>query len=351
MMRSGFQKSGAIPFFALLIFSLLSLVPSLAKEWDYYSRPFAHIGYVRGEPRHTSRDKDGWVDVRSPFRIAGGQSKPWSVDDKRPAYLDSNSRPRQPPTDAPPRSSFEAAAILDSDSITYSVQYSSAFRRGVRALQALIIRKTDDSLAIHSFPAERDTASVDQSSPSRNSPYANSSAKMIPSHEEDLFLFIPIGSGDRTISDTTDLVRMPKWLLSCVWSSWQQACRVGNDYMDTVTGRDRFRDPAVTTSSNCSEIVKSEDSSQPRDSRREAHLKYALNSASATEKHEQAEARGSAALTQSIDALAQPSAAPTATTTAMEQLKVVEGQAEPGRVRSGSCMAIVLAIVAGVMWF
>lgn len=33
MMRSGLQKPGAIPFLTLILFSLLSLVPSLSGSW------------------------------------------------------------------------------------------------------------------------------------------------------------------------------------------------------------------------------------------------------------------------------------------------------------------------------
>jgi hypothetical protein len=33
-MRSGLQKPGTVPFLALVLFSLFSLMPTLAKEWD-----------------------------------------------------------------------------------------------------------------------------------------------------------------------------------------------------------------------------------------------------------------------------------------------------------------------------
>jgi hypothetical protein len=45
-MRSGLQKPGTVPFLALVLFSLLSLMPTLAKEWDlsldFYS---VHLAY------------------------------------------------------------------------------------------------------------------------------------------------------------------------------------------------------------------------------------------------------------------------------------------------------------------
>ncbi|RAH48241.1 uncharacterized protein BO95DRAFT_60733 [Aspergillus brunneoviolaceus CBS 621.78] len=352
MMRSGLQKPGAIPFLALLIFSLLSLVPSLAKEWDYLL-PFGHIGYLRSEPRYVSRDKAGLVDARPRLRMVGGQPRPWSLEEDRSTYLDRKSRPRRPLTDAPPRSSFEAAAILDSDPVTYTVQESSAFRRGVRAFKALVTRQTDDPQAVPSFPSDSDAPVTDQTSPRLGPHHANTSVHLTPPHNEDFHLLASGNEGGgRTMLDTTKLVELPSWFLSCVLTSWQQACRVGNDYIETVIGRQGLRNTAATTSSNCSEVMNSDGSPQPWDPRNESHTKHAVPPALATdETQRQAFAQKPSALTQTIDASVQATTPPTATLTATEQSKVVEHQAEPERVRSGSCMAIVLAIVAGVMWF
>ncbi|RAL10406.1 uncharacterized protein BO97DRAFT_426423 [Aspergillus homomorphus CBS 101889] len=345
-MRSGLQKPGAIPFLALLIFSLLSLVPSLAKDWDYHNLPFGHIGYLRSETRHISRAKDSWADVRSRLRMTGGQSKSWLIEGYRQTNPDRKSRPRRPPTDAPSRGSFEAPAILDSDPMAYLAQdSSSAFTRGVRALKALVIRQLDDPQLNPSFPAEIDSSTGQLST--RLSPlFANTSLNVALSHNEDLSrLTSGGGDGDRTIIDTTNLVDVPKWLLSCVRTSWQQACRVGSGYVEIVTGLYGYRDVAGTTSCNCSETMNTNDSSRPRGSRKEAPLGGSLP-ALPMDENTQAGATTSAVLTESVAAPTQPPP-PTAT----EQPKAVERQAEPERMRSGSCMAIVIAIVAGVMWF
>ncbi|PYH87164.1 hypothetical protein BO82DRAFT_4249 [Aspergillus uvarum CBS 121591] len=351
MMRSGLQKPGTIPFLALLIFSLLSLVPSLAKEWDYLL-PFGHIGYLRSEPQYVSRDKDGLVDARPRLRTVGAQPRPWSSEEDRPTYLDRKSRPRRPLTDAPARSSFEAAAILDSDPITYMAQEPSTFRRGVRAFKALVSRQTDEPQVMPSFPSDSDASLTDQISPQPNPHHANTSVNLAPSHNEDFHLLTTGEGGGRTIFDTTKLVALPWWFLSCVLTSWQQACRVGNDYIGTVTGRQGLRNTVATTYTNCLGLLNSDGSSQPRDPRNESHTKHAVPPAlTIDETHQQADAQNPSALTQPIDASVQVTTPLTATLTAMEQSKVVEHQAEPERVRSGSCMAIVLAIVAGVMWF
>lgn len=51
MMRPGLQTPGAIPFLTLIIFSLLSLVPSLLGSWDKdWSVPDGKNAYI-GCPR------------------------------------------------------------------------------------------------------------------------------------------------------------------------------------------------------------------------------------------------------------------------------------------------------------
>ncbi|OJK00293.1 hypothetical protein ASPACDRAFT_60134 [Aspergillus aculeatus ATCC 16872] len=285
--------------------------------------------------------------------MVGGQPRPWSLEEDRSTYLDRKSRPRRPLTDAPPRSSFEAAAILDSDSMTHSVQESSVFSRGVLAFKALVTRQTDDPQAVPSFLSDGDAPLTDQTSPRLGPHHANTSVRLTPPHNEDFYL---LASGDeggrRTMLDTTKLVEMPRWFLSCVLTSWQQACRVGNDYIETVTGRQGLRNTAATISTNCSELMDSTGSPQPQNPRNESHTEHAVPPALASdETQQQADAQKPSARTQTIDTSVQATTPPTATLTATEQSKVVEHQAEPERVRSGSCMAIVLAIVAGVMWF
>lgn len=50
-MWTGLQKPGAVPFVALIICSLLSLLPTLAKEWDLdffkYGVDLAYLGFCR----------------------------------------------------------------------------------------------------------------------------------------------------------------------------------------------------------------------------------------------------------------------------------------------------------------
>lgn len=53
-MRSGLDKPGAIPFLALIVFSLLSLVPSLSSllsGWELYGWKMGYMGCYRSEVR------------------------------------------------------------------------------------------------------------------------------------------------------------------------------------------------------------------------------------------------------------------------------------------------------------
>lgn len=55
MMRSGLDKPGALPLLALIVFSLLTLVPSLS---SIYNIKFADFSHFTGGARSTSIDPD-----------------------------------------------------------------------------------------------------------------------------------------------------------------------------------------------------------------------------------------------------------------------------------------------------
>lgn len=50
-MWSGLEKPGAIPFLALVVFSLLSLVPSLSWDWGSNWKDGWYVGIHRNEVR------------------------------------------------------------------------------------------------------------------------------------------------------------------------------------------------------------------------------------------------------------------------------------------------------------
>ncbi|PYI00255.1 hypothetical protein BO78DRAFT_330482 [Aspergillus sclerotiicarbonarius CBS 121057] len=327
-MRSGFQKPGAIPFLALLIFSLFSLVPSLAKEWDLYNLHLGYIGY-RSEVRQVSRVKDSWTDVRSRFRVSGGQWKPWLLDGYYQSYYDRKARPRRCAVDAPSRSAFEAAAIFDTDPLAYPARESSAFTRGVRAFKAMVVRQPDPGL-LPSLPVEGDSEKL----PTRLTSLINSSVIPIPPPDDALSRM----SHSDTIPATSSVVEVSRWLLNVSRALWQQVCRAGSEYLDNVTawhGLGAQPHSGLSSNSSSCPVPHNEVPREPR-----VIPKAMVNSSDINASH--------SALTRPI-ATSVP--APNSTAMAAGQSKVAGLQQESEHMRRGSCMAIVIGLVAGVMWF
>ncbi|OOG00967.1 hypothetical protein ASPCADRAFT_202814 [Aspergillus carbonarius ITEM 5010] len=332
MMRSGLQKPGAIPFLALLFFSLFSLVPSLAKEWDFSNLHLGYIGY-RSEVRQVSRVKEGCTDVRSRFRVTGGQWKPWLLDGYSPSYYERKARPRRCAVDAPSRSAFEAAVVFDTDPLAYPVRESSAFTRGVRAFKALVVRQPDPGLP-PSFPAEGDSI---EKLPTRLTSLINSSVIPTPLHDDE-----PprVRSNSGTIPAASSMVEVSRWLLNVSRESWQQVCRAGSEYLENATAWHGLLGSAPPHS-GLSRLA-SNSSSGPVVPQEPMVLPKAMMNVS-----EDMNASHSALMRP----IATPVPSPNSTAMAAGQSKVAGLQQESERVRRGSCMAIVIGLVVGVMWF
>ena len=99
-----------------------------------------------GASAAVSRVKDNWADVRTTrSRVSGTGWKPWLLDGYYQEFYERKARPRRCAVDAPSRSSFEAAAVFDTDPLAFPARESSAFTRGVRAFKAMVIRQPDES--------------------------------------------------------------------------------------------------------------------------------------------------------------------------------------------------------------
>ncbi|KAI9041915.1 uncharacterized protein KD926_006252 [Aspergillus affinis] len=317
MMRSGIHKPGAIPFLALLVFLLLSLVPSLAKEWDLYNLQVGYIGYQRHEVRQAPRVEDDSIDIWSRLRTSRGRCQSWLIDDGscQPPP------PRHAVLDTPHRSSFEAATIYD-DPAPY-VEGPSTLTRGVRAFKALV-KQLDSRPALPLDPTDNTCETVS----TRPTPaFSNSSISPLPLGPENS---LPI------VSDDTISAPKPGWHMR-FRESWQQACRVGSDYLEKFT-QHQLREEAVQ-------------SPVPSDKSSESQL-TPPSTPSEEFVSETQPANGS-----SVDPGApripsrvlstQP---PNPTVTTAGQSKNI-GFGQDSEHMRGSCMAIVIALVAGVMWF
>ncbi|PLB43754.1 hypothetical protein P170DRAFT_61541 [Aspergillus steynii IBT 23096] len=310
MMRSGIHKPGAIPFLALLVFSLLSLVPSLAKEWDLYNLQVGYIGYQRHDVRQAPRVKDDSIDMWSRFRTSGARCQSWMIDDS------SCQPPRRAVLDTP-QDSFEAATIYD-EPAPY-VEGPSTLTRGVRAFKAFV-KQLDSRPA-----APLDSTEGSETVSTRRTP-ASFNASIPPLH---------FGHEScPSVHEDSALSTKPSWHIA-FRESWQQACRVGNDYIEKIA-QYRLGEKAL----------------QPVESGNSSESQLTPPSKPSEEIFSEARpANGSvdpgAPRVPSRVLSTQP---PNPTVTTAGQSKNT-GFGQDSEHMRGSCMAIVIALVAGVMWF
>ncbi|KAA8651989.1 uncharacterized protein ATNIH1004_000889 [Aspergillus tanneri] len=294
MRRSGIHKSGAIPFLVLLVFSLLSFVPSLAKEWDWdlYSLHVGYIGYQRREVWQVPHVKDDSIGLWSRLRRTDAQCQSWMIDGSS-----QKPRPRRAVLDTPSRSSFETASVY-TDWIPY-VGGSPNFTRGTRALKAFIKQ-------LGSLKDPRNST-------------GSASFATCPSNRMPSFLntsLFPMYTGSEK--------HLPRL--------WQQVCQSGNDYLHIIT-QYALREKITRFSQSASHNSTAFHSLLPNQPSPEAVSPDLLANDSSV-------GPSASLLTRSPNS---------AVTTAGQSKNTGFGQhSEHTR---GSCMAIVIALVAGVMWF
>ncbi|RDK48046.1 hypothetical protein M752DRAFT_9462 [Aspergillus phoenicis ATCC 13157] len=343
-MRSGLQKPGAIPFLALLVFSLFSLVPSLAKEWDLYNVRLGYIGY-RNDVRHVSRVKDNWADVRTTrSRVSGTGWKPWLLDGYYQEFYERKARPRRCAVDAPSRSSFEAAAVFDTDPLAFPARESSAFTRGVRAFKAMVIRQPDESQLLPTFSAEADAI---EQLPTRLSVLVNSSVTAAAPPDGGLFGVSP--TSNSMIPATSSVIEVSRWLLGLSRASWQQVCRAGSEYLENMPAWPSLREASqpIDLSRHDNHTTSSHPTVPHNHAPREQPIPpKAVVVNRSDDVDDTSHSASTPSATPPPPALSQNSTATTA-----GQSKVAGFQQETEHMRRGSCMAIVIGLVVGVMWF
>ncbi|OGM44314.1 hypothetical protein ABOM_007219 [Aspergillus bombycis] len=337
-MRSGFHKPVAFPFLALLVFSLLSLV-SLAKEWDFYNLRFGYIGYHHNDARQPSRFRDGPVDVRSRIRTTGSQCKSWTINGYCLPDLDRVHRPRRSVPDTP-RSSFEAATVFDTDSIAYLAEEPSTFARGVRVFKSLFTTQTDDSQI--SDPLATGSASSVASAPSSLPSNVSNLAVIGASPTTEAHL--PRSYSSNVTATAKKITsQTPQYPLSYLRGLWQQACHATRVYLGNWTVPHIFRREQIPPGS-------------------EAINEETLQLSGPTDQHIEEQVTPKVLPSNSSNA-ALSTSSPTspqspAKSTDIPDLPVVTEERPKGvghgpnsQPARGSCMAIVIGLVVGVMWF
>ncbi|PKY08711.1 hypothetical protein P168DRAFT_323788 [Aspergillus campestris IBT 28561] len=332
-MRSGLQKPVAVPFLALLVFSLFSLVPSLAKEWDLYSFRFGYLGYRRPDahrPTDVPRVSDALVDVQPLLRTDNGQSKSYLERADQP-LLDRKSRPRRTTLDSLAENLIETAPVLDGP-ITRPVEQPSSLVRGVRAFRSLVYKQVDEQIPIPQ------PSLLDSSGKTDPAPYT-------PTVDLPVTPATPavVGSFEKGYTrGLTHEINLTESRFSFPFNAtWQRACYLVH-HLQTF-----FASPEL--------LNKKPPTSYPTTSHPKEHVPAQFPS------HDYVLSEGncSQASPAKVHNIVLPETIPHVNLTAkpahIPERAAAEAQAatldrDPERLR-GSCMAIVISIVVGVVWF
>ncbi|PLN84384.1 hypothetical protein BDW42DRAFT_183711 [Aspergillus taichungensis] len=332
-MRSGLQKPVAVPFLALLVFSLFSLVPSFAKEWDLYSFRFGYLGYRRPDARRpidVPRVSDALVDVQPLLRADTGQSKSYLERADQP-LLDRKSRPRRTTLDSLAENLIETAPVLDGP-ITRPVEQPSSLVRGVRAFRSLVSKRVDEHHSIPQLSLLDSSSETDPTplTPTVDLPVAPATPAVVESFEEGL---------TRGLTDEA-IVTESRFSLHFI-ATWQRVCYLAH-HLQTFFAPLELLNKTSHTSHQTTPHPKER---IPGQYLCQDHVLSGGNFAQVS----------SANVSNVILPKTTPHVDLTATPAHTPEPAAAEAQAtkldrDPEKLR-GSCMAIVISIVVGVMWF
>ncbi|RDW76537.1 uncharacterized protein DSM5745_06529 [Aspergillus mulundensis] len=362
-MRSGLQKPGAVPFLALLIFSLLSLVPTLAKEWDFYgysySAHLAYLGLPRGDGHGRSvtlaplvggarltgladssprvKNASSTIEPRSRLVGTGYHCRSWLFGDFYSSCIDNvrGAQPHHSAVNTPPRSSFETGPETGHEAVAYSATKGpSSITRGVSALKEFVIKRWDDQQSAQPLPPRHD--SIDEISTHATPTVANASVTPATASGQQRQP-TPNNELNETPAERVDEDAWVYKLPLLVHRTWQQACITGGQYLGNLTTQSLARQlnqtlkPKYVASHSVDEISLEE---QPG---------CASNRESLDTNSNQSELHPCQTNPQS--------------TLPPNSLELTAGQSKFAGFRRdsehmcGSSMAIVIALVVGIMWF
>jgi hypothetical protein len=317
-MRSGLEKPSAIPFLALVIFSLFSLVPSLSWDWGSNWKNGWYIGCHRSVVQPIYADfsrtvKDDSVDTRLRVRATSGQCWPWLCGDSLP-----RSRPAAVP------SSLETASVLPNDAIiVYPWKNSTTFTRSVRAFTAFI-QQLDDRQLLPSFTT-RSVSPVETASSHPPSNLSDILSSPLHPARDDAFEQM-VNDKNYTTLMTNETDKNPELQFCDSFSDvWQQACQTVRDTMETYrTSCDAIDSTHLPNSSIHPPVSSPSDTHQ---------LKLPL-----------------------LYNESEPSVAPKTIPSTNAAAALSGDSQDAGSSRNpkqvgGSCMAIVIGLVVGIMWF
>ncbi|OGE55894.1 hypothetical protein PENARI_c003G03544 [Penicillium arizonense] len=140
-MRFGLDKPGALPLLALIVFSLLTLVPSLS---NIYNLKFADFSFYPGTSRQVPLLQDGATEIPPKAHSVNDHRKPWTLAGPHRSRVNLHSRTsRTGGAAAIPAS--ETTAVANKSRISSIARESSfSFSRRARAFRTYFIQQFDD---------------------------------------------------------------------------------------------------------------------------------------------------------------------------------------------------------------
>ncbi|KAJ5301798.1 hypothetical protein PENANT_c002G06747 [Penicillium antarcticum] len=157
-MRSGLDKAGALPLLALIVFSLLTLVPSMS---SIYNIKFADFSFFAGTSRQVPLIQDGSAEIHPKAHPLNDPTKPWRLAGPHRSRVNLQSRTsRIGGAAAIPAS--ETTAVANKSRIPSIARESSfSFTRRARAFRTYFIQQLDDYPFLVPFSNRSLAASTD----------------------------------------------------------------------------------------------------------------------------------------------------------------------------------------------
>ncbi|KAK9852273.1 hypothetical protein MYU51_008695 [Penicillium brevicompactum] len=281
-MRSGLHKPGALPLLALVVFSLLTLVPSLS---SIYNLKLADFSFYSGAARHLPLLQDGVTELP--------QAHPFETREPRPLAAPHRSRVNLSPRTARAANpaAISASETVNKSRIVSPRESSFSFSRRARAFRSYFIQHLDDYPFLSSF----------------------SNRTLAEPHSHPLNHFLP--TDQHTIAPQIDELEHPLTIREI----YQQASRYAIDFgkLASARGSEYARSIFSTAETPSTSIP------HPTD------VELDSGSDSGLDTPEQPEQLQKVGAEDSSDAAA----------------------GRHSQELQGSCMAVVIGLVAGIMWF
>ncbi|KAF3384907.1 hypothetical protein F1880_002377 [Penicillium rolfsii] len=322
-MRPGLDKPGALPLLALIVFSLLTLVPSLS---SIYNLKLTDFSYFTGGARKLPLIQDG-VAAFPPNTPPVEPQKSWVMTAQ---YRTRGSRiSRSSRSNGAPIVSGEVTPVENKSRHSYIAPESSSFTFGrrARAFRTYFIQQLDEYQLFPTFSNRSSSAAPT----SFNLPITPSNASPLPTSTDDNPSETTSYPDNKSASSYTPPQEETGLWIPTFCNQWQQACRkaIGLWEYAKHTAPVARMQPLIQLGSQ--------------------YLESMLTPQTATE--EQSTAPACAAR----DALlvANVSSESTVQTQKMHTAssdQTTDAAAHTAELR-GSCMAVVIGLVAGIMWF